>query len=101
MKERGDVHGNSYAPVRDRLKRHVGVAVDREGGADEEHRVVHLAERHGDPAGDEGGGSEIAGRCDGIAAAASWRAEVVAAARRYVADQGDLVAAVKDQDLIG
>jgi hypothetical protein len=42
-------HRDPYATVRDRLQRHVGVAVDRVGGADE-HRVVHLAERYRDPA---------------------------------------------------
>ena len=40
-------------PCETGCERHVRVAVDRERGADEEHRVVHLAERHRDPAGQE------------------------------------------------
>ena len=53
VEEGRDVHRDPDAAVRDGRQRHVGIAVDGERGADEEHRVVHLAERHHDPAGQE------------------------------------------------
>jgi drug/metabolite transporter (DMT)-like permease len=99
VEEGRDVHRDPDAAVRDRRQRHVGVAVDRERGADEEHRVVHLAERHLHPAAQEPPGAEVAGRGDRVPAAAAGIAEVVVPAARHVADQLDLVVAVEDEDL--
>jgi drug/metabolite transporter (DMT)-like permease len=98
VEERGDVHRDPDAAVRDGRQRHVGVAVDRERGADEEHRVVHLAQRDGDPTGQEHDSPVVASRRDGICAAAVG-AVVVVAAGRHVADQLDLAVVVEDQDL--
>src|SRR5262249_42540512 len=99
VEERGDVCRDPHAAVGGRPARHVGIPVDREGGADEEHGVVHLAERHRYPARYERKGREVTGRRDGVAAAVR-RAEVVPAAGGYVADQRDMIAPVEDQNLI-
>jgi hypothetical protein len=101
VEERRDVHRDPHAAVRDGRQRDVGVAMDGVRGADEEDRVVHLAERDLDPAGHEDDGLEVAGRRDGVTAAAAGRAEVVAAARGDVADQLDIVVAVQDENLAG
>src|SRR5215472_18259874 len=81
VEERGDVHRDADAAVRDRVDRDVGVAVDGEDRADEEHRVVHLAERDLDPAWHVNRGPEVAGRRDGVGAAAIAAVVVAAAAR--------------------
>src|SRR5262249_30152203 len=99
VEERGDVGRDPHAAMGGRPARHVGVPVDREGGADEEHGVVHPAERRCHPAWHERKGGEVAGRRDGVAAAVR-RAEVVPAAGGYVADQRDMVAPVEDENLI-
>jgi drug/metabolite transporter (DMT)-like permease len=101
VEEGRDVHRNPDAAVRDRHQRHVGVAVDRERGADEEHRVVHLAQRHVHPAAHEHPRAEVPGRGDRVPAAAVGVAEVVVPAARHVADQLDLVIPVEDEDLAG
>jgi EmrB/QacA subfamily drug resistance transporter len=96
VEERGDVHRDADAAVRHRVDRHVRVAVDGEDRADEEHRVVHLAERDGDPARHVHRGPEVAGRRDGVGASAV-AAVVVAAAARDVADQRDPVVDVQGE----
>src|SRR5215831_17596130 len=89
VEERGDVGRDPHTAMGRRPAWHVGVPVDREGGADEEHGVVHPAERRCHPAWHERKGGEVAGRRDGVAAAVR-RAEVVPAAGGYVADQRDM-----------
>jgi EmrB/QacA subfamily drug resistance transporter len=96
VEERGDVHRDADAAVRHRVDRDVGVAVDGEDRADEEHRVVHLAERDLDPARHVNRGPEVAGRRDGVGASAI-AAVVVAAAARDVADQRDPVVDVQGE----
>src|SRR5262249_26728711 len=98
VEERGDMHRDPHAAMGGRTARHVGVPVDREDGADEEHRVVHLAERHRHPARHVRKGREVAGRRDGVAAAVR-RAEVVPASGGDVADQRDMIAPVEDENL--
>src|SRR6516165_10387139 len=99
VEERGDVDRDPHAAVGGRPERHLGVPVDRVEGADEEHGVVHLAERHVHPARHERKCGEVAGRRDGVAAAVR-RAEVVPAGGGHVADQRDMVAFVEDHDLV-
>src|SRR6516164_9202553 len=99
VEERGESYRDPHAAMGGRSARYVGVAVDRVDGTDEKHGVIHLAERHRHPARHEGKGREVAGRCDGVAAAVR-RAEVAPAGRGYVADQRDMVVFVEDENLV-
>src|SRR5689334_7073221 len=78
-----------YAGVRYRVQRHAaigsirGLAVDRIRGPDEEHRVVHRAERHRDPAGHVGRGAEMGDQGDDARfPAATRQVRSLAAAKR-------------------
>jgi len=88
VEEGRDVHGNPDAAVRDGRQRHVGVTVDRERRADEEHRVVHLAELALVPAPAAGEDGEVAARGLGDALPARG-AEGPARAGRDGQDVGD------------
>src|SRR5215469_5007225 len=93
-----DVERDPDAAVRVRVERDAGVElpVNREHRADEPDRVVHLAERHLDPAGGVAEGVEIAR--GGVPAAALVRK--AAGAGGDVADQLDLVVVVQNQRLV-
>src|SRR5215471_4588007 len=99
VEERGDVDRDPHAAVGGRPERHLCVPVDRVEGADEEHGVVHLAERHVHPTRHERKCGEVAGRRDGIAAAVR-RAEVATAGGGDVADQQDTIVLVQDENLV-
>jgi EmrB/QacA subfamily drug resistance transporter len=99
VEEARDVHRHPDAAVRGRPDRHVRVTVDGELRADEEHRVVHLAKRHLDPAGQVDRRVEGAVGGDRLRAPVAAAVVVVAAAAGDVADQPDPVVLEQHQHL--
>src|SRR5207245_757813 len=68
VEEQRGVGRDPHAAVRYRAQRDRVATVDRELPADEEHRVVHVAERHLEVAGLEGQRLVVPGRGDRVAA---------------------------------